>query len=221
MSKDNPQARRSDGGARMAKVKCPLDGKGLLLLLLYVPGYRGERCEPIHGRTRLTKMVFLFEKEVWPKFKFDRLMPAEALPLFAPYYFGPFSPSIYTDIDFLVNLQFISADSCPTEQISEEEALEHQWWLRQAEPPPAEPMPFASEVFRLTAVGKAFAADRLMPGLSQAQQQALSSLKARCTSVRLRELLRYVYSRHPEYAVSSLIREDILSGKQEDSRVSE
>ena len=42
--------------------------KDLLMALLYAKGHTGKQCEPIIGKTRLMKMVFLFDEEIRPKF---------------------------------------------------------------------------------------------------------------------------------------------------------
>ena len=42
--------------------------KDILLLLLYSPGKTGNPNEPIVGRTRLIKMLFLFKKEALAHF---------------------------------------------------------------------------------------------------------------------------------------------------------
>ena len=50
-----------------------LTGKSLILLLLY-PSESGGSQNSIAGRTRLMKMGYLFEKEIWPDFKGDTPM---------------------------------------------------------------------------------------------------------------------------------------------------
>jgi hypothetical protein len=44
--------------------KKKMSGKDFLLALLYCPGKDSAENEPVIGRTKLTKMVFLFEKEL-------------------------------------------------------------------------------------------------------------------------------------------------------------
>ena len=53
--------------------KKELTGKDLLLCFLYSPGQTNDINEPIVGRTKLTKMMYLFEKEIYPKFFNDTL----------------------------------------------------------------------------------------------------------------------------------------------------
>jgi len=42
--------------------------RDILLLLLYSPGVSSQVNEPIAGRTRLVKMLFLFKKELLGQF---------------------------------------------------------------------------------------------------------------------------------------------------------
>ena len=66
----------------------------ILKMLLYAPGPTGRVNEPILGRTRLQKEVFLMQKALADK-KIKRLYP------FMPYYYGPFSRELYRDLSWL------------------------------------------------------------------------------------------------------------------------
>ncbi|MFV2044596.1 MAG: hypothetical protein ACC700_15350 [Anaerolineales bacterium] len=70
----------------------------LLLTLIYVPGPTGKQGEPIKGFTRLQKLFFL----LWKEAGFDRLVPE--LREFEAYNYGPFSNSLYDDIEFAKSL---------------------------------------------------------------------------------------------------------------------
>ena len=48
--------------------KKDMNSKDLLLSFLYSPGQTDEYNEPIVGRTKLTKMMYLFEKQIYNKF---------------------------------------------------------------------------------------------------------------------------------------------------------
>ena len=78
--------------------KKEMNGKDLLLAFLYSPGVSPQNNEPIVGRTKLTKMMFLFEKQIYPRF-FEDTIQIE-LPVFEPYYFGPFSKQLFEDLSF-------------------------------------------------------------------------------------------------------------------------
>ena len=63
-------------------------------MLLYAPGPAGRINEPIKGRTRLQKEVFLLQKALVYR-KIRRLYP------FMPYHYGPFSRELYRDFGWL------------------------------------------------------------------------------------------------------------------------
>ena len=83
----------------MAKPK--LNGADYLLLLLYL-----NNKQPIYGAIRLTKMMFLFEKEIAPILKKEGL-DSENLPNFIAYNFGPFSKDVYEQVELFKGIKFI------------------------------------------------------------------------------------------------------------------
>ena len=85
--------------------KRELGGKDLLLAFLFSPGIQESINEPIVGRTKLTKMMFLFEKQIYPKFFKDEI--SISLPNFEPYYFGPFSRELFEDLAFFESIGMI------------------------------------------------------------------------------------------------------------------
>lgn len=193
----------------MAKIT---SAKDLIMLFLYARGRMGRLREPIRGRTRLMKMVFLFDKEVRREFNLGRVIPDEALPDFAPYDFGPFSDQVFSDLEFLVELGFVRVK--PVGDALPEEELEYSYW--QAGSTPAdETCGFDSEEeFSLTKLGAGFVEQELIGSLTQEQVDVLGEFKARCTASSLRALLRYVYERYPSMTTQSKIRDEILSTRE-------
>jgi len=63
-------------------------------MLLYAPGQTRKKNEPVVGRTRLQKELFLAQKALIDK-KIRRLYE------FMPYYYGPFSRQLYVDLSWL------------------------------------------------------------------------------------------------------------------------
>ena len=64
-----------------------LTGADYLLLLLYM-----DNCSPINGAIRVTKMMFLFNKEIAPLLrKAGAKINDDDLPDFLAYNYGPFS----------------------------------------------------------------------------------------------------------------------------------
>jgi len=66
----------------------------MLLLLLYAPGPSGQKCEPIRGKTRLQKEVFLTQKSLRDAGIFTYYP-------FRPYKLGPYSKDLYEDIEWM------------------------------------------------------------------------------------------------------------------------
>lgn len=60
--------------------------------------------EPIEGRTRLQKMVFLLQKELEQREQSRVTEPAYD---FIPYDYGPFSRGLYDDLDAMIDQQFV------------------------------------------------------------------------------------------------------------------
>ena len=185
------------------------NSKDLLMLLLYARGANGRRCEPIRGRTRLMKMVFLFDEEIRRQFNLDKVITEAALPDFTPYDFGPFSANVFDDLEFLVGMGFIQPRLVG--ELPEEEAEEYAYWQASSATGDDDPGAEAEEEFALSAIGRGFVEDELMGSLSEQQWQVLDEFKARCAAMPLRTLLRYVYGKYPQTTTKSRIREEILS----------
>ncbi len=185
--------------------------KDLIMLLLYAKGHRGQQAEPVRGRTRLMKMVFLFKMEVRRKFNMDKAVPQAALPDFIPYDYGPFSPQVFTDVDFLADLGLVQVKRVGASL--QERAIasqEYEHW-RMGEALDESDEVSGEEEFSLSIKGKGFVEEKQAGELSPQQWTTLNELKARCTAAPLKALLRYVYTNYPKYSTESEIRNQILS----------
>lgn len=180
------------------------------MLLLYAKGHRGEKCEPIRGRTRLMKMIFLFDKEVRRKFNLERNIPHDAIPDFAPYHFGPFSAQVFNDLEFLVDMGFVEVRQVEDGESLAEEGLEYDYWQAGAGVEEEREDDLGQEEFSLTRLGREFVEAGEAGKLTDEQWSVIDEFKRRCTSGSLRTLLQYVYSRYPEMASESRIRNEIL-----------
>jgi uncharacterized protein YwgA len=180
-----------------------IDTKDLILLLLFA----GDR-QPIRGRTRLVKMVFLFKKEVAKHFRKPTGLAASTLPDFEPHNFGPFAPGVYADLEFLVDNGFVKHKEAG-EAISEDEAEEYEYW--QSTSGADGDAQFSQQDFTITDLGAKFVeAGHAGGALKKEQWQLLNDFKARCTAVSLKQLLRYVYSKYPDMTTRSTIVDEIL-----------
>jgi uncharacterized protein YwgA len=78
-------------------------GADILLLLLYAPGPTGKINEPIRGKTRLQKELFLAQKQLRDE--------GVSHPFtFMPYDMGPYSKELYNTIDWLVHKGLITVE---------------------------------------------------------------------------------------------------------------
>lgn len=183
--------------------------KDLLLLLLYSPGSSGDIAEPIVGRTRLMKLLFLLQAEA----PVDKLIGAKRAYRFQAYHYGPFTKDVYDDLEFLENVGLItvsakgeanSADQTEAEKVVEDTTIgedqEETSWL------------FPEERFRLTDRGRQFVESRLIPAVPPDFYDKIYGIKNRFASAALTSLLRYVYSAYPDFAKNSKLK-DLVSAE--------
>ncbi|MDP4120741.1 MAG: hypothetical protein Q8876_06790 [Bacillota bacterium] len=192
--------------------KKQLNGKDLLLSILYSPGQKAEINESIIGRTKLTKIIFLFEKEIYNQFFKDEI--DIKLPEFKPYYFGPFSEELISDLSFFLAIGMIKTTitTIPLSPIDdvENEAIcdynENDEWmeasLNQIEK-------FELE-YSLTSCGLKYVEDKIWGLFTSHQIEKLKSFKSQINKLSLDSLLRYVYIKYPEETKESLIAKKYL-----------
>jgi uncharacterized protein len=184
--------------------------KDILLLLLYSPGIAAEANEAIAGRTRLTKMLFLFREEALQHFRAGTEISAANFYEFFAWDFGPFSTQVYDDLLFFLLRGFVEAATAASDEVLPEEAAEWEKWTETNDLAASEEgFDFQEEVFSLTNKGANFTKD-LYNQLSDQQRKLLREFKVRTTKVPLRALLQYVYSNYPDQIVKSKIREQVL-----------
>ena len=187
------------------------NSKDLLLLLLYTPGTTGGVNEPIRGKTRLTKLMFLFLTEYYKKFDFDKKI--KHAPEFIPYKYGPFSKDVFEDLEFFENIGFVETTPEVVPEISGAEIEELTRFNEEITIGSASyessSYEYEEEIYRLTGRGCEYA-ERLFSDLSKKQKDALVQLKKKYGSVPLYALLEYVYNTYPDFAVKSEIRDRYL-----------
>ena len=185
-----------------------LTRQDLLLLLLYAPT---PAATNIAGRTRLAKIMFIFNEEEWEESGFEDVLPGRELPKFAPWRFGPFSKELSQDVSFFTGIGFVDAH-VPDDQSRATRSFERAFWVDE-DPEGDEPSldRFVVEEFTLTELGTRYVEEEgLWDTLSEGQQEALIRLKNRFTNVPLRQVLQYVYRRYPESATRSEIIDKVL-----------
>jgi hypothetical protein len=193
---------------QMAK---PNNRKDILLLLLYSPGKTGKLNEPIVGKTRLIKMLFLFKKEALDHFCRGTEISDENFYEFFPWNFGPFSSQVYDDLVFFDLRGFIESSAAPQESLPESEE-EWEKWLDESGTSriPPEVDSYEEETFLLTDTGIRFTKE-IYDSLSESQKKLLREFKSRLCAAPLRAILRYVYKTYPEEIAKSTIKEEVLA----------
>ncbi len=184
--------------------------KDILLLLLYSPARGEDLNEPIVGRTRLVKMLFLFKREAMDHFGRGLDIPDDEFYEFFPWDFGPFSKDVYDDLTFFILRGFIECEEVREDALPES-AAEWEAWLSSSSPDGAsEPISeYREDSFRLTPKGMMFT-EELYQSLSAPQRKLLREFKKRLTTVPLKALLKYVYENYEEMTARSAIKEEIL-----------
>ena len=177
----------------------------LLLSLLYAGTPIGTNTTvPIVGITRLEKLIFLA--------KFDQALLESAPPEhdfhFLPFRMGPWTQEIYDEVDFLESLGLLTKER-DAEYSPEDEAHDDQLFsdlVLDKYQRGGVAMDEGSEVFRLTEQGRKKAVE-VWSRIPDEEKQKLIALKRRFNNMNLRQLLRYVYNKYPQYTTESEIKE--------------
>jgi uncharacterized protein len=157
-----------------------------------------EGTEPqgrIEGVTRLEKLLFLLERETpaghWLTEKPD----------FRSHRFGPFSSKVYQAVETLAAAGLIRDSASPSPD--QQDAWETTNVVLD------ESDPYANRTFELTDSGwEYFRA--LLQDLPLEAPKVVFGFKRRFGTIPLRQLVRYVYERYPEFTDKSEIRSQIL-----------
>lgn len=191
----------------MSSVGKKLAGADYLLLLLYLNNHT-----PIYGAVRLTKMMFLFNKEISEALK-KKNIECGKLPEFIPYNFGPFSKDVYEQVELFSNIGFIKV----TDINAIEDMGEVDDW---------EESPFIDETieqedgyirqdgkylkYEIENLGIDFVEQKILPNVTPEQKEILEMFKSKITSLSPKQILKYVYTKYPEFTENSLIKDEVL-----------
>lgn len=190
-----------------------LSGKDLLLAILYVPGINQNHNEPIIGRTKLTKMIFLFEKELYQQFFKDKIAD---LPNFNAYLFGPYSKSLFDDLNFFISIGLIQTEETDIPvsvadryELAEilDESIDDDWNDATFENDNEE----VELKYFLSENGLRYVEDKIWAEFSDNQKENLRLFKSKINSISLHILLKYVYNKYPDYTTKSVIADKYLS----------
>lgn len=133
-----------------------------------------ENNEPVQGRTRLQKMVFLLQQRT-PDWKIPEYQ-------FEAYDYGPFSKSLYDDLDNLIERNLVEENR---EEFDQDKILYE---------------------YNLTEKGKK--AVRLITDEQEWEELILRAdeIKSQFNRMELAEVLDFVYTEYPQFAENSVLR---------------
>lgn len=176
----------------------------LLLALLYAPD-ESKKQAPIEGITRLEKLLFLIKKET-PLFS-NTLKEKDFN--FVPFRMGPWTQEVYDETDFLESLGLVSKrdlgksspeDGAHTFELFDSMVLakyQKNEYVNNAD---------SVEKFELTEKGQSIAS-QVWAKLTDAEKEELSRIKKKFNRMNLRQFLRYVYKKYPDFASKSEIKD--------------
>ena len=180
----------------MQETELPVEVDDAIVLLLGAPSDSLARHGRIDGITRLEKLIFLVEHET----DLRNLLTEHAD--FEAYNFGPFSGKVYQAVDTLIAAGLLE-DSAELAS-SREDSWEAE---KVVGTQPADP--YATRNFTLTARGRKYY-EALIDELPPSTEKLLEEFKTRFGALPLRQLIRYVYKKYPDFTKNSLIKDDIL-----------
>jgi len=195
--------------------KKELSGKDLLLTLLYCPGFKSDPNEAIVGRTRITKMIYLFEKELYKKEFFNDM--SIILPEFEPYHYGPFSRELFDDLGFFISIGLIQTEETsipisPADKsefvLDADDSVDDEWAVATFDEPHE---PKVELKYSLSESGVKYVRENIWELFSPQQIENLSMFKKRINSISLDSLLNYIYNKYPDDTIKSRIADRYLA----------
>lgn len=180
----------------MSDEQVPFEVDDAIVLLLGAPSTRVPHPGRIEGITRLEKLVFLLDRES------DLGQLLTESPEFEAHNFGPFSAKVYQAVETL------EAAGLITDSASLSATSEDSWEadvLIGEEPANS----YTTRDFELTDLGHQYYA-ALISELPSETEPVVRGLKDQFAGLPLRQLIRYVYTKHDDMTGKSLIRDEVL-----------
>jgi hypothetical protein len=180
--------------SEMGPMARAIETDDVIVLLLGAPG-GAEVPGYLDGVTRLEKLVFLLEHETPVRSWVTEVAD------FRSHKFGPFSAKIYRAVDML------SAYGLLRDSARVSNSTEDRWEAVNVLGDELDP--YTTRTFQLTERGEKYYA-ALIAELPANAESLLTEFKDRFARLPLRQLVRYVYERYPEFTDKSEIRDEIL-----------
>jgi len=183
-----------------------MTGADYLLLFLYL-----NDKEPIRSAVRLTKMMFLFEKEVAPILR-KKGTTIDDLPDFFAYDYGPFSKDVYEQVELFQSIGFVQVtDLKATEEMSEVDDWEEPAFLNEMVSQDYENRHDGKLMqYKLLPRGELYVNQRIKNHVDRDCMGILSKFKTKIIQTPITAILRYVYTTYPEMTEKSLIKDQVL-----------
>ena len=175
----------------------------LLISLLYAGDSSSNQS--IEGITRLEKILFLLSVEeglladISDKDKFN----------FIPFKMGPWSHEVYDELDFLDSLDLIKkskSGKIQEEDIIHNDELFNSLILDKYQKGEAAHCNNKTEIFALSEKGIEVAKN-IWRKLDDDEKKKIQMLKKKFNKMNLKQFLRYIYKKYPEYTSRSEIKE--------------
>ncbi|MFX4237467.1 hypothetical protein ACOL20_04010 [Aliarcobacter butzleri] len=161
--------------------------KDILVLLLYT-----DNATPIIGKTRIQKIVYLYEEELHKQIGWDKKVVTKESSLFGfyPHYFGPFSDNLPIYLDELIAFNII-----------EQEIIKNN-------SSPNKPV----TKYTITNLGINYVESKLLKYIDSIKIDLLSEFKIKYNNMIRDDLLHYVYNKYELMTVKSIIKEQYVEG---------
>lgn len=174
------------------KAVSDLEVDDAIILLMGAPTRMPNLANRLEGITRLEKLMFLLSKET----ELSDLMGEDME--FTAHNFGPFSSKIYQMIDVLAAAGLVEDSSKAAK--SNEESWESSQLIGDGQDR------YSTRNFKLTERGSRYYS-ALTSELPEDAENVVSRFKEKFGALPLRQLIRYVYKKYPEYTENSLIKD--------------
>jgi uncharacterized protein YwgA len=183
-----------------------------LVLLLVGLDKDGDVDDTIGGITRLQKFLFLLEKECGLSPKGDGFE-------FQAYKAGPYSSKLYDDLEFLENLEFIESEvegEATEAEAAEVDKLDFDELMggRDAANDARTADVYEERRFKLTSKGRKLIERIVKSNEFTPIADAVRKIKSKYGSHSLNDLLYYVYTKYPEMATESEIKDKVMSRRR-------
>lgn len=187
-----------------------LTGADYLLLMLYL-----DDKKPIRSAVRLTKMMFLFKKEIVPLLKKKGAeINEDTLPNFQAYNYGPFSKDVYEQIGLFESIGFIKVrDLNVHEEMDEVDDWEEKAFIDELT---EQSIGYENRrdgkfmQYKLLKLGTDYVQSEIEPRFTEDQIKVLMDFKDRINQTPIKAILRYVYAKYPDMTENSLIKDEVL-----------